>query len=277
MFGKFGKIFTILLFTFVCTGCSSSAENSAPSKLVIAGSTTLQPLVEILAEKYQEENVNVLIDIQAGGSSVGVTSVRNELAQIGMVSRELKAGESSLFVSPIAYDGISLIVHNSNPIQSLSKEQIVHIYAGQITNWQELGGDDVQITVVNKEQGRGTLAIFENHFDLKGKITNKALIIGPNGQAIATTANNPGAISYVPIAAALSATNEGSMIRTIQLDGIDPTVENVQSQIYPLRRKLNLVTVEQPTALSGDFINFIYSPQGQNIVSAQGFVPFSRR
>lgn len=142
------------------------------------------------------------MDVQAGGSSRGIADVRAGVADIGMVSRELKDHERALFVFPVAMDGISIIVHKSNPIVVLTEGQIVAIYTGKVRNWKEVGGEDAPITVVNKTAGRGTLELFLNHFGLKSVDIRPHVVVGDNEQGVKTVAGNKDAIGYVSIGTA---------------------------------------------------------------------------
>jgi phosphate transport system substrate-binding protein len=191
-----------------------------------------------------------------------------------MVSRALHADEAQqLTPTTFAVDGIALIVRASNPVSGLSHQQVIDIYTGTIANWQTLGWNDARIVVVNKEEGRATLELFEDYFALTGKFVRDAIIIGPNGQAIATVAGNPQAIAYVSIGSAEVAAEQGTAIKLLTLDGVAATRTNVKSGGYRLTRPLNLVTVGPPHGLAKAFLDFVLTPTGQQIVTEQEFVP----
>lgn len=242
--------------------------------LTLAGSSTIQPLTEVAAQAFMALHPGTRIDVQGGGSSVGIAAPQKGLADIGMVSRALHPDEVALLRHwTVAKDGIALIAHRSNRVKRLTKEQVVKIYEGKIRNWSELGGLDLAMTVVNKEEGRSTLELFEKHFGLQGRFRTDLIIIGPNGQAISTVASDPSALAYVSIGSAEVAVSEGTQIKLLDLDGVKAGIGSVRSGRYPLLRELNLVTQGAPSPEAQSFIDFLLSPVGQELVVRQDFVP----
>ena len=251
-------------------GCQSAA-GPEPVVVVVAGSSTIQPLLDIAAPLFEREHPGARVEVQGGGSSVGISAVRAGLAQIGMVSRALKPDEQDLTATLIGRDGIALVVHKDNPIAGLNSADVVKIYSGELTSWRELGGRDAPITVINKEEGRSTLELFEKHFDLKGRFVKNAVIIGPNGQAIATVAGNVDAIAYVSIGSATVAAASGSAIRLLPLDGVDASVDNVRKGSYGLVRDLTLSS-RGAQGEAKALLEFMTGPVGKKIVVDEGFV-----
>ena len=264
---------------FILAGLhAGSAFAADKGHLTLAGSSTIQPVMEVAAQAYEESHRGAEIDVQGGGSSVGISAPQSGLADIGMVSRPLHYDEKNvLTATPIALDGLAIIVHASNPLQDLTKQQVIDIYTGKTVNWKDAGGKNAPITVINKEEGRATLELFEKYFDLKGKFIKNAVIIGPNGQAIASVAGNPHAVAYVSIGSAAVAEDEGVKIKRLSLAGVEASVENVKNETYGLRRPLNLTTQGAPAGLAKAFIDFVLSPEGQKIVLEQEFVPIQTR
>ena len=244
--------------------CSSDRD-----PLVLAGSSTIRPVVELIAAAYEAEHPEAQIDVQGGGSGVGVASARSGLADIGMVSRALHPDEADLHATTIARDGIALIAHRDNPVAGLTTAEVVAIYSGQTQRWDH----GPSITAVNKEEGRSTRELFAEHFGLAERFRTDLVVIGPNGQAIATVAADPGALAYVSIGSALGAIAAGSPIRPMPLDGVTPSVAAVRSGAWPLSRDLNLVTAERPTGPAADFVSFVVGAAGQAVVAAEDFVP----
>ncbi|ROM83197.1 ABC transporter substrate-binding protein [Pseudomonas brassicacearum] len=241
-------------------------------KIIISGASTIAPLVAEIAKRYERENPGIQIDVQSGGSSRGVADARSGLADIGMVSRDLKASERELTDYPIARDGIAVIIHKSNPIQALSKEQIRNIYLGRITNWKELGGADMPITVVNKASGRSTLELFAGFMNLEPADIKANIVIGENEQGIKTVANSPGAIGYVSIGTAEYSERSGTALKLISLDGQVPSTQNVADKKYDLSRTLNLVTKGKPSVAVSHFIDYVQSASVKDLVEEQYFV-----
>lgn len=260
--------------------CNNSPEISASAdqlqgKLVLTGSSTVAPLAAEISKRFESENPEVRVDVQTGGSSRGIADTRQGVADIGMVSRNLKEEEKDLQAFAIARDGIGVILHQDNPVEFLSDQQVVDIYSGKIDNWQAVGGKNTPITVVNKAEGRSTLELFLEYFNLNNSDIQADVIIGDNQQGIKTVAGNPNAIGYVSIGTAEYSLKNGTPIKFLPVGGIAATTENVQNGTFPLSRTLNLVTKTQPQGLDQTFIQFAQSQQVQDIVKNQNFVPVS--
>jgi phosphate transport system substrate-binding protein len=248
----------------------------AAEKLVLTGSSTIAPLAAEIGKRFEKNNSGVRVDVQTGGSSRGISDARNGLADIGMASRALKAEEQDLKSFTIALDGVGLILHKDNPIQTLNTQQVVDIYTGKIANWKEVGGKDARITVVNKAEGRSTLELFLHYYALKNSGIKAHVVIGDNQQGIKTVAGNANAIGYVSIGTAEFEEGNGTPIKLLPLNGVMAKVENVRNGSYPLSRPLNLVTKNIPQGLAQRFIAFAQSKAVDDIIEAQYFVPLSR-
>ena len=273
------KFLSVLAFSLSLglglTACSNST-NPESQKLTLTGSSTVAPLASEIAKKFEAEHPEVRIDVQTGGSSRGLADAVQGLADIGMVSRALKDEETNKFQSyAIAQDGIGIILEGSNPVQNLSDRQIVDIYTGKIDNWQEVGGDDAPITVVNKAEGRSTLELFLDYFQLDSSQIQADVIIGDNQQGLKTVAGNQNAIGYVSIGAAERDINAGVPLKLLSVGGINASTQTVQDGSFPLSRPLNLVTTQTPTGLTEEFIQFAQSEKVHDLVEAQNFVPIS--
>ncbi|MDQ3186288.1 MAG: phosphate ABC transporter substrate-binding protein [Pseudomonadota bacterium] len=255
----------------------SQLGNAASKKLVLTGASTIAPLAGELARRYELLHPGTRVDVQTGGSARGINDVRNGIADIGMVSRALKPEEKDLHAYAIALDGVGIILHASNQIAALSRQQVIDIYTGKIVNWQAVGGQDAAITVVNKAAGRSTLELFLNYLKLKNSDIKPHVIIGDNVQGIKMVAGNPNAIGYVSIGAAEYEVWRGTRIKLLPLDGITASMANVRNGTFPLSRPLNFVTPGMPKGLARDFIEFARSEQAHDLVEAQYFVPIGIR
>ncbi|WP_414551749.1 phosphate ABC transporter substrate-binding protein [Anabaena sp. CCY 0017] len=271
--------FTICLGLKSCTQPSQIATqstNQLQGKLVLTGSSTVAPLAAEIGKRFESKHPDVRVDVQTGGSSRGIADVRTGVADVAMVSRSLKDEETDLKSFAIARDGIGIILHKDNSVKSLSNQQVLDIYTGKIDNWQQVNGNNAPITVVNKAEGRSTLELFLNYFQIQNSNIKSSVVIGDNQQGIKTVAGNPNAISYVSIGTAEFSLNSGIPIKLLPLNKIAATTENVQNQTFPLSRPLNLVTKNQPQGLKQAFIEFAQSPQVHDIVQKQEFVPISK-
>lgn len=251
----------------------ADAAASNTEKLVLTGSSTVAPLAAEIGKRFESRHPNVRIDVQTGGSSRGVNDARSGLADIGMASRALNPDEAKLISFTIALDGIGIILNAANPVTALDKQQIIDIFTGKITNWNELGGNDAPITVVNKAEGRSTLELFLHYFGLNNTDIKAQVVIGDNQQGIKTVAGNPDAIGYVSVGAAEYEAGHAVAIKLLPLDGIAASVENVRNGSFPLSRPLNLVSKTEPAGIAKAFIDFADSAEVNDLIEAQYFVP----
>ncbi len=244
-------------------------ETALSGTIQIAGSTTVQPLAEALAEAYTAMNPDVTIEVQGGGSSVGVTSAGEGTVDIGNASRNVKESEFETFpelqVHTIAFDGIAIVTHPDMELPSLTIEQVQQIFAGEITNYSDVGGPDAEIVVVSREEGSGTRAAFEElvmeHNDSEAQITETALLQQSNGQVRTTVAETPNTIAY------LSFGFLDESVNSVAIDGVEPSVANVKNGSYSIFRPLNMLTNGDPGDLAQAFLDFILSADGQAIVA----------
>jgi phosphate transport system substrate-binding protein len=267
-------LFVSLVIVALLAGCGTTPEPTQASaaglsgNLSLAGSTTVQPLAEVLAEAFMELNPDLVIEIQGGGSSVGVTSAGEGTVDIGNASRAIKDSEFETFpdlqVFTIARDGIAIVTNPGTELPSLSVAQVRDIFAGEITNFSEVGGPDASITVVSREEGSGTRAAFEElvmEYEGEKVITENALLQQSNGQVRTTVATTPNTIGYLSFGFLDESTSP------VPIDGVEPTVENVKNDSYPIARPLNMLTQGAPNELAQAFLGFILSDAGQEIVA----------
>lgn len=280
---------TAFIFAFVtlaaalltASGCGEQ-ESGAPSsgdglhgKLVLTGSSTVAPLAGEIAKRFEKLHPDVRVDVQTGGSSRGIADAKRGTADIGMASRALKPQETDLTGHTIAMDGVGMILHRDNPVQSLTDEQVIAIYTGRVSNWPEVGGVDAPITVVNKADGRATLEVFLKHFGLASPDIKASVIIGDNQQGIRTVAGDVNAIGYVSVGTADYEIGRGVPIRLLPMDGVEATTANVRNGTFPMSRPLNLVTYGSVSPLAQAFIDFARSSTVNDLVEAQYFVPIT--
>ena len=266
------------MVAWLAAGMTVAGDEAAEleGQLVLTGSSTVAPLVLEIGRRFEGLHPGVRVDVQSGGSTRGVLDARRGLADLGMASRDLKAGEADLASHTIAIDGIGLIVHAENPVRRLTEAQVRAIYTGEIENWKELGGRDQRITVVHKSEGRSTLELFLKHFELSNRAVRAHVVIGDNQQGIKTVAGNAGAIGYVSIGTAEYEVRAGSPIRLLPMSGVEATVENVAQGRFPLSRPLNLVSSGAPAGLVLQFLDFAQSAEVDDLIHDQYFVPLHR-
>ncbi|MHC1598032.1 MAG: phosphate ABC transporter substrate-binding protein [Candidatus Methanofastidiosia archaeon] len=262
------------LFVSLITGCITGGEDTNEDGLYgtlsLAGSTTVQPIASAASEEFMALHPNVIITIQGGGSGTGITQVAQGTVDIGNASRDLKDVEreqyEDLVANAIAADGIAVIVNPSNPVSELSMEQIKKIFTGEITNWSQLGWVDKSIVVVIREDGSGTRSSFEEIVHKKVEPTSSALQKSSNGSIKMTVAQGPYAIGYVGLGFI------DDTISDVLVDGVVASEETIVDGSYPISRLLYMFTKGQPIGLEKEFIEFILSPRGQELVVEEGFV-----
>ncbi len=245
-------------------GCRGDARSG--HGLCIAGSTSVQPFAEKLAEVYMQQHPGVRIDVQGGGSSAGIFATQQGAAHLGASSRELVEAEKELHEIPIAWDGIAIIVHPANPLENLRLEQLQEIFQGKITDWQELGLPPHAIDTITREEGSGTREAFEQLVMKKKDITPAALVQDSNGAVREIVAGDAHALGYI------SAGLVDSRVKAVAVDGILPTRESIKNHTYKLVRRFLLVSRMPPVGECLHFVEFILSPQGQRLLEAEGLV-----
>jgi len=266
-------LLSLLAALSACTGNSDTApqaSNDRNSTVAISGSTSVGPLAEKLALKYKEKD-NTNIEINQIGSSAGITNAINGVSEIGMSSRDLKEEEKANGLNEvvIAYDGIVVVTHPSNEVKNLKMDQIKQIFTGEVTNWSELGGDDMEIVVVSREDGSGSRDAFQEIVGYSsGELVRSAIIASGNGNIKTTVANNKHAVGFI------SFEYIDDSISTIDIDGVEATAENVLQQKYSLSRPFLFVYKDGNLTEAGQqFIDFILSKEGQLIAAEAGAIP----
>ena len=254
----------IAMIGAVFTGCgNNSTSNDGTVTITVSGSTSVGPLMEKIAEKYEEENSNISIEINQTGSSAGIKDAMDGISQIGMSSRNLKDEEAAkVKATVLAYDGVAVITNTGNSVKELTIGQIRDIFTGKITNWSEVGGSNAPIVVVSREAGSGTRTAFEEGVEYsEEELVKDAIISKGNGDVKTTVSTNENAIGFV------SFEYVDDAISSINVNGIEPTAANVKAGSYALSRPLLAVTNEQYiTEDSQKLIDYITSEEGQQIV-----------
>ncbi|MCL0052498.1 phosphate ABC transporter substrate-binding protein PstS family protein [Peptococcaceae bacterium] len=251
---------------------------AAKESFTIAGSTSVQPVSEVLSQEYMKKNPHVRIYVQGGGSSKGIKAAHVGAAEIGSASRNLREREKAYGLKEfkIAVDGIAIVTHKDNKaVDSLSVEQVRKIFAGEIKNWKELGGSDAPINVVSREEGSGTRGAFEDmvmeYRDASGEekeaeLRKDAAIQNSNGAVRATVAGDKNAIGYLSLA------HLDASVRTIKIDGVEPTAKNIIDGKYKIARPFLYLTKGEPKGEVKKYIDWVLGPEGQKIIAEKGLV-----
>lgn len=257
------------------------------NSIQIKGSDTMVNLAQGWAESYMEKNPGSFVAVTGGGSGTGIASLISGTCDIAMSSRNIKEKEIALAkqkgVTPyeikVGLDGLAVVVNPNNPVGKLTIDELARIFKGKITNWKEVGGEDRKIVILSREVNSGTHLYFKEHVlrkadpDSKEEFAHGALML-PSSQAIADeTAQNASAIGYYGMGYISPKQKPISVAQDKNSEYILPTIENVMSGEYPISRPLFLYTNGEPLGLVKEFIDFVLSEEGQQIVLKTDFVP----
>jgi phosphate transport system substrate-binding protein len=251
-----------LLATISCAGCQRSKAG-----LIVAGSTSVEPFAELLAEEYMLQHPGSRIYVQGGGSTAGIEAVRSRAANIGMSSRSLMPAEADLYAVPVARDAIAVIVHPRNRVHDLTLNQVREIFSGKITNWSELGGAPRPIILVTREEGSGTREAFQKLVMGKNEISLGALVQDSNGAIRQVVSNDPNAIGYI----SLGLVNEE--VRALKVSAVEATVANIENGSYTLVRPFIFAFLGTPAGEAKAFLEFVLTPAAQKLLAKEGLVP----
>jgi phosphate transport system substrate-binding protein len=266
----------LFIVSLAMTGCSTDSGDV----IEVSGSTSVAPLMEELIHAYEREHGNIRINMNVDGSTTGIRAAAEQVSDIGMTSRDLRDDELEFGLEDyrIAKDAIAVVVHPGNPVASLSSEQLYQIFSGEITNWQEVGGIDLPIVIVSREDSSGTIGAFEDALGLIDEETGISVvqntipvIVNSNGAMIENVMQRVGAIGYV---------SAGSLrnidLKVLEIDGYLPTFENIIAETYLIVRTFDIVALE-PNEQTRAFIEWILSEEGQAIVENEGYTSVKRQ
>lgn len=268
------KIVLFISLSLIIFSChTSELENIIYIK--IKGSDTMLILTRLWAQEYMKQNKHISIYTEGGGSATGFRALIDGEADICAASRPMRAAEVRLLAEQhsklgiafmVAKDALSIYLHPQNPIQDLTSNQLKDIYTGKITNWKEVGGEDEKILVLNRSPNSGTYIYFNDHV-MSGEPFQSNSVTLPSTNAIVKMVEaNKNAIGY-------GGTAYGENVKHCKVDNIDPTIENVRNNTYPISRYLYLYTIDNPKGAVKDFIDWVSSMPGQSIVAKVGYIP----
>ena len=262
---KIISLFAVLaLMVCALASCDASKESVATD-----GSTSMNKVIGALGEAYENET-GVSVTYNAIGSGAGIQAVLEGRCDIGLSSRNLKdeEAEKGLEGTVLAYDGIAIIVNPENPVKDLSLETIAKIYSGEIKNWKEVGGKDVEIVLIGREAGSGTRDGFEDITKTKDKCQYRQELTS-TGDVITTVSSNPSAIGYASVASVKDS------VKIVSVDGVIPNEETIKNGSYAVQRPFVLVTNKEKelSESAKEFFDFITSEKANEIITSAGVVP----
>ncbi|HBX22222.1 MAG TPA: phosphate ABC transporter substrate-binding protein PstS family protein [Desulfotomaculum sp.] len=278
-----GLLVGIILLLAVVAGCGSGKTDQqseqgqeqsggAKGSITAVGSSALQPLVEEAAKQFMTGNTEAQVVVQGGGSGTGLSQVISGAADIGnsdvFAEEKLTAPEASQLADhKVCVVGIAAVVNPDVKVNNVTQPQLIDIFSGKITNWQELGGADVKIQLVNRPSSSGTRATFKA-FALKGAAEANGIEQDSSGTVRKIISETPGAIGYLALSYL-----DGS-VTPLQLDGIEPTKENITSGQYPVWAYEHMYTKGDAAGLAKDFLDYMLSDDVQkSLVVELGYIP----
>jgi phosphate transport system substrate-binding protein len=256
----------------VLVSCGASSQSTGKDRKLtvnVAGSTSIMPFSEKLAEHFELERPHIRVNVQGGGSSAGIQACLNKTVDVGMSSRELKGEEKALKEIAICHDGIALVVHPRNTLKNLTLEQVRGIYSGRIKNWKELGWIDRNIDCITREEGSGTRGAFEELVMGKTEIHDRIMVQDSNGSVKEVVATDPYAIGYISLGVV------DSKVKALSIEGVSPTTKNILAKKYRIVRPFLYLLSGEPSNSTRFFIDFVLSKEGQRILKKEGLIPIN--
>ena len=254
--------------------CGTAVKPPAPTTLRVAGSTAMTPLLSDLATAYAQSHPHVRLEIEGGGSRLGLERLQMgeiDLAGCSWLPPSAEEGTPQPYsATPIAWDGVAIVVHPSNPVDELTLLQVRSIYAGWTLDWQDVGGKAGDILVVSREDGSGTRAVLERQVMGEQPVTLTAIVMPSSTAVVEYVTRHSMAIGYVSMGYLTPSRQEDKETRrqggVLRIEGAYPTPDTVHGGIYHLTRPLYLVTPAEPGGAVRAFVDFVLSPAGQAIV-----------
>ncbi|MGL4669690.1 MAG: phosphate ABC transporter substrate-binding protein [Methanobacteriaceae archaeon] len=257
----------ILLIIIIIGVIALVVPGTGYERVDIVGSTSVQPVAEKLAIKFQESHNGTRINVQGGGSGMGIRSTEQGIAEIGMSSKSLSDDEKENITEVlIGKEGIVIGVSKVNSIEDLTKNQVKDIFSGKITNWEEVGGSDMPINVVTREEGSGTRQAFESIVMGDESIKDDAIVQSSTESVAQSVKSDPGAIGF------LSFSHLSGDVKPLKIEGVTVSEATIADGSYSIQRPFLFLVKGTPTGTVKEFLDWIHSPEGIKIIKKEKIV-----
>ncbi|WP_431478041.1 substrate-binding domain-containing protein [Massilia eburnea] len=268
-------------FVFAALGLNAITRAHAPvpprkraQKLHIAGSSTMEPLLQEIAAKYRLMHPEIGVEVELGGSSRGLDDVRSGHAHIAMLSRALAPAERDLYGIPIARDGVGVVVHANNPVRQVSDEELQAIFTGRMREWPGADGGKDDIYALGGLRDGASSSLFARFLRQPLDSFRLNAAVESDIERLAVVASCENAIAYVSVGAAEHAISQGVSVRLLPISGVAACTANIRNGSYPICRVLTLASRDAPTGVARSFFAFCLSAQVNRILSAFDLVPY---
>jgi phosphate transport system substrate-binding protein len=268
----------LLVSSAALQACSQTDSTPHPPVILhVGGSDSMQLLARDLGDAYHQAHPYATVELRGGNSTSALAEFARGSLDIALVSRNPRSDELKqppARVVEIARDGIVVVVHPSNPLTKLSRDDLAKIFSGEILNWSALTGQaskgsDDSIQVISREEGSGTRSVFEQNIMTGRRVTLTALIQPSSRDVLKFVESNPNAIGY----AAFNLWNRNSTARVLSIDDVAPSLASIQSSTYPLMQTYYFVVPVEASPDIADFVDFVLSPLARKVISSRAALP----
>jgi phosphate transport system substrate-binding protein len=248
-----------------------NADAAPTGRILITGYGPELPVVQDLAKAYERLHPGTAIDLQWDNTVRAVHLVKTGEAQIAVTDQP----DPALKAMQIAWDGIAVIVNFTNPVKEVSSAQVKGLFSAQISNWSELDGAASRVEVISRTSGNNLTPGFRNSLGLTEQVAASAAPVRSDQKVLSLVSGRDATVSYISLAAALKAQEDGISIRILTVDQVDPGEATVKNGRYRLRRPVLMLTATQPDSLTESFLSFVRSVEGQRLIHTM-FVPIEQ-
>jgi phosphate transport system substrate-binding protein len=249
-----------------------SLRGKGPEKVSVAGASSLRLALQDIARAFERDRRGAAVTVRGGGEARALEGLRQGSVDVASCLGPVPSGAPGE-ASRLGRDGLALVVHRTNRVPGLQRVPVAELFAGLKDNWEGYGADPGPIAVLSRPEGDGLKALFEDHFGLRRRVLPSALEVDGDSRVLEQVAHNPGAIGYVSLASALAAVEDGMNVRPVPLEDVQPTLENVRAERWPVLVDLSLRLREGAPDAARALVAYARGPGGRRALTTHRFVP----